>query len=104
MNSETCVIITTCDLKEIAYAIATNLVEHNLAKCVQIDNVHSIYKWEGKICNNDEYRIVIKAQSAKYLQIQESILKIHNYELPQILKINIADGLPAYLEWISSEV
>ncbi len=103
MKNEYCLILTTTDNHDIAEKIAFVLVENDLAKCTQIDQVKSYCKWEGKsICDN-EYRIMIKANAKQYSAIENEILKNHNYKLPQIIKLEIKDGFPAYLEWLNQK-
>jgi len=95
-----CVIITTSDDQIIAEKIAKKLVEVNLASCVQIDNITSIFKWDSKISSNKEFRLMIKAKSENYTQIQDLVVAIHNYEIPEIIKLDITDGLESYLNWL----
>jgi periplasmic divalent cation tolerance protein len=75
----------------------------NLSKCVQVDSVMSFFKWDDKLLTENEFRVMIKAESDKYKLIEEAILKLHNYQLPQIIKIDITDGLPNYLKWLGNE-
>lgn len=101
MRNEYCLILTTTDNHDIAEKIAKLLVENDLAKCTQIDQIKSYCKWEGKLLCDNEYRIMIKANDKKYAVIENEILKNHNYKLPQIVKLEIRDGLSAYLEWLN---
>ena len=39
-------------------------------------------------------------QSKNYKIIEESIKLNHNYRLPQIIKLDITDGLVEYMDWI----
>ncbi|HJD62687.1 MAG TPA: divalent cation tolerance protein CutA [Rickettsia endosymbiont of Degeeriella rufa] len=94
-------ILTTTNDLQIAEKIASLLLELDLAACIQIDDVKSYFKWGKKVNFEKEYRIVIKAKSSNYKKIENKILKVHNYELPQIIKINIDCGLQKYLEWIN---
>jgi len=96
-----CIILTTTNDKQIAEQIASELLENSLAACLQIDNIISYFKWEGKINSEKEYRIMIKARADNYNEIEKVIVKIHNYDLPQILKLAIIDGLPEYLKWLA---
>jgi periplasmic divalent cation tolerance protein len=83
--------------------MAEALVETNLASCVQIDNIISIFKWDGKTTSSSEFRLMIKAKSNNYNQIQELLVTMHNYEIPEIIKLDIADGLASYLNWLNQE-
>lgn len=102
MSTNCCIVLTTTDKKEIATLIAEHLIETSLAACVQIDNIIGFFKWEGKLSNGEEFRIMIKAKEENYQLIEKEIIKLHNYELPQIIKLNIDGGLPSYLEWIKN--
>ena len=98
-----CMILTTTSSSENADNIALKLVDSNLAKCVQVDNVTSLYKWNGKLLKDDEFRLMIKASSNNYKLIEQMILDLHDYESPQILKVDISDGLSSYLEWLNDK-
>lgn len=99
-GKESCVVITTTNSEEIANKIASNLVEQRLAACVQLDKVQSFYHYEDKCCQENEFRLVIKAASKNYKFIEESIKLNHNYRLPQIIKLDITGGLVKYIDWI----
>jgi periplasmic divalent cation tolerance protein len=103
MGSKACLVITTSDSKEVADKIAELLVSSGSAACVQIDQVTSVFIWESKTTKQNEYRLMIKAATDNYQKIESIILDNHNYDLPQIIKINIDDALPAYLEWINQK-
>lgn len=98
---EFCLVLTTTNDLQIAEKITSLLLELDLAACIQIDDVKSYFKWEGKVNFEKEYRIIIKTRSSNYKEIENKILEIHNYELPQIIKINIDCGFQKYLEWIN---
>ncbi len=96
------VILTTTNDKEVVNQIVNNLLTKNLASCVQIDDIVSHFKWEGEIVTQKEYRLSIKAKAVNYDEIETVIMKVHNYDLPQIIKLEIQGGLPAYLNWIAN--
>lgn len=95
-----CVILTTCSDKKEAEGLARLLVEQRLAGCVQISAVTSLYEWEEEIQKDDECLLLIKARSDLYSEIEGVISGNHSYEVPEIIKIPIEDGLDAYLGWI----
>ncbi len=100
MVQRCCVIITTTNNQQVVNQISTRLLEEELAACIQVDNITSYFKWHGEISSELEYRVVIKAKSANYSKIEKIITDIHNYGLPQIIKLEIQDGLPQYLNWV----
>ena len=99
-SKDCCVVLTTTDSKKNASLIARTLLETKLAACVQIDKVESFFYYEASYRQTNEFRLMIKAPSDNYRKIAESIKSNHNYQLPQIIKLDIVDCLPEYLEWI----
>lgn len=104
MPESCCIILTTTNEQNIVEQITSSLIKENLAACVQVDDIVSHFRWQGKISSEPEYRMMIKAKSANYDKIEKVIISIHNYDIPQIIKLNIQDGLPAYLNWITQNV
>jgi len=95
-----CIILTTTDNKETAEKLATGLVDQKLAACVQIDEVLSFFRWEGKASAEKEYRIMIKTRAENYSKIEQFIQSQHNYTLPQIIKLDITGGMAKYFKWM----
>ena len=100
MSKKCCVVITTTDNEEAAKLIAKTLIEDKLAACVQLDRVQSFFHHEAGVKQAKEIRLFVKAPSDNYKAIEESIKLNHNYQLPQIIKLDITAGLPEYLNWI----
>lgn len=92
---------TTTDKKKIAYQIAQALVDSRVAACVNvIESVYSVYRWQGKVQKEKEYLLIIKTREDKYKKVKSRIKKIHNYSLPELLAVKIAQGSPDYLRWL----
>ena len=100
MSNAYSIIITTFPDKESAKQTAKLLVEQRLAACVQLFPIESVYFWQGKICDEGEIMLFIKSKTALFDKVVAGIRKIHTYEVPEIVQIPIADGLPEYLKWI----
>ncbi len=99
-NTEYCLIITTTDDLKIANDIISYLLKNNHAACVQIDEVSSWFCWGKKLCQSNEFRLMIKTLSSKYADVETIIVKYHNYNVPEIIKLDITSGLPQYLNWV----
>ncbi len=97
-----CIIITTTDTKVLAKEIANKLVSSSLAGCVQISEIDSIYKWENKVINAPEYRLMIKTSKSNEAAIFTKIKELHTYEVPQIISLDITGGDEVYLAWLKS--
>jgi len=94
------VIISTTDSKSVALEISSSILKSGLSPCVQIDVVDSYFKWEGEIKSAKEYRLMVKAKKSNYQAIEQLILQAHNYELPEVLQLDITGGSDRYLKWI----
>lgn len=96
------IVLTTCPDAACAERIAQALVEEGLAACVNIlPPMQSIYKWKGKIETASEQLLVIKSTLARFPAIRDRLRALHPYELPEIIAVPIADGLPEYLAWLN---
>jgi len=87
--------------KERAASLARALVDEGLAACVNIvPGVKSIYQWEGRLQEDEEVLCLIKTRPAVFDRARDRILQLHPYEVPEILAFAVADGSPAYLDWL----
>ena len=94
-------ILTTADSPELARQIAGALVESGEAACVNIvPGIRSIYRWEGKLCDEGELLLVIKSAAEKYEAARMRIRSLHSYLVPEVIAIPIVAGDPAYLQWL----
>ena len=83
------IIITTTDSNKTANVIAESLVKDNLSPCIQITtNIHSVYKWKGKLDKSDEILLLIKTIPEKVHYCKKLILKYHNYDVPELIVTN----------------
>ena len=98
------VCLTTTKDQEEARSIAGQLIEESLAACVQIDTpIESHYRWEGKVCRETEYRLVIKTSVEKTAALRERLRTIHSYDQPQIVMLASHDADPGYARWVHEE-
>lgn len=82
--------------------LAQSLVERKLAACVNIlAPCTSVYVWQGKVEKASEIPVLIKSCLDCYPALEAAILELHPYELPEIIHVPIAGGLPAYLNWLA---
>jgi periplasmic divalent cation tolerance protein len=87
-----------------AFNLARHLVQLRLAACVNVlPAMTSFYEWDGKLEEATEQTVVVKTVRARYAEVERAILERHPYELPEILAIDVEDGLPAYLQWVERE-
>ena len=103
--SKLLVVVTSLPSLEAAKGLARALVEQNLAACVQLtEGVQSIYRWEGKICEEQEVLLAAKTTESKWLEIPAFIKSTHPYDLPEILAFAPEQHERQYGKWVESEV
>ncbi len=79
------VYMTAGSIKE-AKKIGKILVERNLAACVNLlENMTSIYKWEGNLEEGNEVIMIAKTRKSLMTKLIESVKSHHSYECPCVL-------------------
>ena len=97
---ETLLVTISCPA-EAAEGLATALVEQRLAACVSlVPGVRSVYRWQGQVERAAETLLIAKTSGARYAELEAEVRRRHPYELPEIVAVNVAGGLPAYLQWV----
>jgi len=97
-------VLTTLPDQDAARNLARQLVEARLAACVNIlAPCTSVYHWQGVLNEDGEIPVIIKSTAANYSRIEALIREHHPYELPELITIDITNGLPAYLAWVAAE-
>ncbi|KIM10979.1 MAG: hypothetical protein KU37_07655 [Sulfuricurvum sp. PC08-66] len=93
---------TTVDNDTAASRIIDALLEAKLSSCVHVVPIQSHYVWEGERQQSSELLLQIKASKQDYNAIEALIVKHHDYDLPEILAIDIATGYAPYLAWLNA--
>lgn len=100
----TLLVSTTCPDQVSAERIAREIIAARLAACVSIlAPCRSIYHWRSQVESAMEIPLLFKTVEARYAALAAKLKELHPYELPEILAVRVADGLPAYLDWVSDE-
>ena len=98
------VINCTVPSKKIAKDIARFLLKNKLAACVSmVDNVKSMFSWEGDLCEEKEILLLIKTKRENYAKIKLVIEDLHPYNVPEIIALPVVDCSEDYLKWVASE-
>jgi periplasmic divalent cation tolerance protein len=98
------IVLVAASSKAEGEAIAKALVEAQMAACVALTPVHSVYRWQGQIESEPEWQLAIKTDLAQFPSLETKIRSLHSYEVPEIIALPIVAGSQAYLQWISETV
>ena len=100
----TLLVLTNLPDRAAAERLAEELVQKNLAACVNIlGPCRSVYRWKGAVQHDEEHPMLIKTTHERYGALEQTLRAGHPYELPEIIAVPIERGLPAYLEWVAAE-
>ncbi len=96
--------LSTCPDAETAATIALTLIDERLAACVsRIPGIASTYRWEGKVHQDNEVLLLIKTTRERFDALRARLVELHPYDVPELIALEITDGLPAYLDWLAHE-
>jgi len=96
------VVLTTVSSEQVARTLIQGLVGDRLIACGTIFGpARSIYRWENKVTEESEAVIIMKTRSDRWEALQAAIQDRHPYDVPELLALPVADGLGAYLDWVT---
>ena len=91
---------TTVASEETARELAQGLVKARLAACVQISSpITSVYVWQGKQEETQEWRLTVKFPSSNALALEEWLKAHHPYKVPQWVALQAQLVSLDYLQW-----
>jgi periplasmic divalent cation tolerance protein len=103
--SDKIVVLSTCGSPQEAQRLAHALVEKRLAACVNIvSGVRSVYRWKDAIEDEEEVLLVIKTSRPLFEELRNEILRLHSYEVPEVIALEVVDGSEGYLAWLDREL
>lgn len=103
--SDVILVLATAPSMEKAAEIGRVLVNEQLAACANlVPEIRSIYRWEGKLCDDEEVLMLVKTQAGLFDRLRARIASLHPYMVPEILRVDIAEGHAPYLDWVRASV
>jgi uncharacterized protein involved in tolerance to divalent cations/predicted Rossmann-fold nucleotide-binding protein len=104
INSErgdVCLIYTIFENKKQAEKICKKLVSQKLIACANIfSEIDSTYTWKGKLENSKEIPAILKSRKNNFTEIAAAVKKMHSYETPCIISIDVSSINDEYLAWL----
>ncbi|HJT05218.1 MAG TPA: divalent-cation tolerance protein CutA [Pseudonocardiaceae bacterium] len=104
MSSEPVIVASTTDNEQAARALAAGVVDAKLGACAQVVGpITSVYRWEGEVQTEQEWRVEIKTAADRVPALTEHIKANHSYDVPEVIATPITGGSPEYLSWLLNE-
>jgi periplasmic divalent cation tolerance protein len=103
MDSTGVIILSTFPSEELAAEIAKKVVSAKLCACVNFTKIRSIYSWHGKVEDQSEFIALFKATAKSAKKLKNEIVRLHPYEVPEIVELKMTDISKPYLSWLSAE-
>ena len=101
MGERILVALSTFPDRETAQRISNQLVTEKFAACANIlSSVESIYRWKDKIESGNETLVFFKVSEDRQSAFQDKLRSLHAYDVPEIIFVPVAGGLPEYLQWV----
>jgi periplasmic divalent cation tolerance protein len=94
-------IISTFPSEESITGISEGLiVSKKLCACITLTKVRSIYYWNKKLEDQEEFIVFFKTTKLCAKRLKDEIKKLHPYDVPEILELKIDDISRDYLSWL----
>ncbi len=99
------VVLVTTPSAEAGIELGRALVDERLAACVNVvPGVTSIFRWQGKREEAAEALLLIKTGPERYAALEQRVLELHPYSVPEVLALPVQAGAPAYVRWVHESV
>jgi periplasmic divalent cation tolerance protein len=104
MAAEHVIVTSTTGSEAAARELASRVVDARLGACAQIVGpITSVYRWDGAVQTDREWRVEIKTTADRVAALTERIRELHGYDLPEVIATPIEGGSAAYLAWLTAE-
>jgi periplasmic divalent cation tolerance protein len=103
-HTDALLVLTTVATADEAVKLVRALLDKRLIACgTMLPGARSLYRWEGKVADEQEVVVLLKTRSARLELIETAFGEIHPYKLPELLAIPVTGGLAKYIEWLNDE-
>jgi periplasmic divalent cation tolerance protein len=100
MTGKGIIILSTFPSKESVAKVAGKVVRGKMCACVNFAQVRSIYSWRGKMEDQKEFIVLFKTTSKSAKRLKAEIARLHPYEVPEIVELEMANVSKSYLSWL----
>ena len=94
-------VVTTVATHEDALRLAHALVESGRVACAQMHAIESVYRWEGALQHETEWRLLLKTTAGQQTAVMAELAALHPYTLPAITVFTAAQASAAFEAWVA---
>jgi len=94
------IVFSTFNDEEKTVKIIRTAIDKHFAACANIIPLRSIYPWNGKIEDVNEFLVVFKTTSSKESELISFLEHCHPYDIPEIISITPNSINKKYLDWL----
>ena len=103
-HTDAILVMTTLSSADDALKLVRSLLERRLIACGTVmPGGRSLYRWKGKVSDEQEVVVFLKTRSARLETLQLAFDELHPYKVPEFLALTVTAGNAKYLEWINAE-
>jgi periplasmic divalent cation tolerance protein len=98
------VVYVTAPSMEVAKMLSRLLLVEQVAACVNISpKVVSMYKWDGKVEEEEEVLVMIKTRTSLVGRLTWLVKGAHPYDVPEVIAmpLDMVRGNVDYLQWVT---
>jgi periplasmic divalent cation tolerance protein len=103
VTEEVCEILITAPDADWLASFVHGLIQQRLCAAGHIDEIRSIYRWQGEVEDKPEARVRLHTRSSLVPTIIDQTAEKHPYVVPCVIATPIATASPAYRQWILDE-
>ena len=97
------VVVTGYDVESLV-ALTKQLLEAELVACGQhIEQVRSVYKWDGRVHDEPEARVALHTRTDLVDDLMAAISSAHPYDVPCVLVLPVRYAHPGYRQWVRDQ-
>ena len=85
-----------------AEKIVSYLMKNRIIACANYFPIKNTYWWKGNMENGEEIVSIVKTKKENWEKLKTEVKKIHSYEVPCIIKLDV-ESTSEYEDWINSE-
>jgi periplasmic divalent cation tolerance protein len=95
------IIISTFPVEESSISTAKELLNKRLCACVNLVKVRSLYNWNNKLEDQEEYLVLFKCTTSTVKELKSELKGAHPYDVPEIAEIRMNDVSESYFSWLA---